>query len=164
MEATRRQLVAAQLVDGDVRPRRVVGRRGQVGQMRPLPRQVVMVQHGGTAGAGRRHDGRGRRVEGERAQVLDHDEVGPGQRPLDLGSTWSPGRLDGQPGHEHVHGSRPGHRDNVEAEESQGSAPFGRLDRHAVTPTEAEGDQAGGGHGRTVGRGAGEAAAACGSD
>ena len=39
------QLAAAQVVDGDVAPRRVVGRvAGEVGQLGPLPGQVVVVE------------------------------------------------------------------------------------------------------------------------
>ena len=50
-----RQLGAAQLVDGHVRPCGVVRWRREVGQVGTLPRQVVVMEQGRSPGAGRRH-------------------------------------------------------------------------------------------------------------
>ena len=74
----------------------VVGRRGEMGQMGALPRQVVVVQHGRPPGAHLGHQGGGRRVEGERAQVLDDDQVGGRQRVGELAPGRWRGGVDGQ--------------------------------------------------------------------
>ena len=91
------QLGAAQLVDGHVGPRGVVRRRREMRQLGALPGQVMVMQERRTSGAGRRHDGRRSGVQGERAEVLDDDQVGAGQRRVDL----RPGRwfrrVHGQP-------------------------------------------------------------------
>jgi len=72
------QLLAAQLVDGDVAPGRVVGRpAGQVGELVPLPGQVVVVEDGRPSGQVPGEGGRGAGVSGQRADVLDHHQVGP---------------------------------------------------------------------------------------
>ena len=57
------------------------GGGGMVGEVRPLPRQVVMVQHApGVPGTPPATTAGGRWVEGQGAQVLDDHQVGAGQR------------------------------------------------------------------------------------
>ena len=66
--------------------------------MRTLPRQVVVVQHRRASGAGRGHHGGRRRVQGQRAEVLDDDQIGPGQRRVHLGPVGGSGASMANPG------------------------------------------------------------------
>ena len=146
------QLVAAQLVDGDVGPGAIVGRRGEMGQVGALPRQVVMVQHGGPPGADLGHQGGGRRVEGERAEVLDDDEVGRCQRVGELAPGRRRGGVHGQALEVGVDRAGAGHRDDPPPEAAQRGGPLGRFDRHAVAPPSRNETSAAVGTRRTVGR------------
>jgi len=83
LDAAVLELVGRQGVDRDVPPGGIGGRTGVARELRSLPRQVVVVEHGGTVAehAGERVGGP--RVEWERAHVLDDDPVGALERPLE---------------------------------------------------------------------------------
>ena len=70
-----------QLVDGDVGPARIVRGWSVVGEPRALPREVVVVEDGRPAGQDPGHHPGRPRVEGERAEILHHHQVGVVQRP-----------------------------------------------------------------------------------
>ncbi len=150
LNAAGRQLGAAQLVDGHVRPCGVVGRRREVGQVRTLPRQVVVMQQRRTSGAGRRHHGRRFGVQGKRAQVLDDDQIGVGDGAVHFGTGRGFRRVDGQAREDGVHRPRAGDAAHRPTEETQRIGPFRRLDGDPVLTAEPEGDHARRRHGRTV--------------
>ena len=75
------ELLDREPVDAHVAPGRVVGRQvGDVGEAGPLPRRVVVVQDGRATAEPSGHDLCGPRVQRDRAQVLDDDQIGVGQR------------------------------------------------------------------------------------
>ena len=105
-------------------PGRVVGRRREVGQLRALPRQVVVVQDRRSAGArGRHHRGR-RGVERERAQVLDDHEVEGGQGLVHFTAARRHRRIDGQALEFGVNRTGAGHRPDLPSEEAQRGSPL----------------------------------------
>ena len=125
-----RQFAPAQVVDGDVDPARVVGRRGMAGELLALPGQVVVVQHGPAGPAGPRPRPAAAGVEGERTQVLHHHQVGARQGVVDLAvGRGVAGASMASPGQEVVDRARAGHRADVEAQVLEGAGPFRRLDR-----------------------------------
>ena len=75
--------------------RAVAGGRANCGA---LPRQVVVVQHRRASGAGPQRPPPPRRVQGERAEVLDDDHVGVRQRRSTSAGVGGSGGADGQPG------------------------------------------------------------------
>ena len=72
------------VVDGHVAPQRVVGGLAEVGEVRALPGEVVVVQDRGPPEDDRRDDFARSGVERERADVLHDHDVGAVERPRDL--------------------------------------------------------------------------------
>ena len=132
-------------------------------EIRPLPRQVVMVEHDSAVvpleyprGCSSAVD-----VERQRAQVLDDDEGGGVERMLERRRIHRGGRAQREPRHLDVAGDGRAlqvARDSPdrEAERFQCASPLGCFDRHTVGAAEAEGDEDGvGAHHPTIGPGAG---------
>lgn len=70
------QLAPAELVDGHMGPLRVVGGWRPARERLPLPRQVVVVHDRTPTSQHLAHHGRCGGVQGQRAQVLHHHQVG----------------------------------------------------------------------------------------
>ncbi len=149
-DVVRGQLTATQFVDGDMRPRRVVRRWGHVRQVRPLPREVVMVQEGRPAGTHGRGQGGGGWVERERAQILNDDHIGRRQRIGQLPVRGRRRSVDCETVEEDVDRAGSSHRDNLPPQLHEGVAPFRGLDRDPVAAPQPEREQRGGRHGAAL--------------
>jgi hypothetical protein len=102
--------------DRDVTPRRVVGGQlGDVGEAGPLPRRVVVMEEGGPSAERRSHHPRGREVERDGEEVLDHDEIGIRQGLGDLARRRRVASLDGQARDQAIDRPFSGHGDGPEA-------------------------------------------------
>ncbi len=121
-----------------------------VEELRPLPGQIVVVEHGGTPGEGCGHHIPGWLVEGEGEKVLDHHQISTGQGVVDFGPCRRLGGADGQAGHRLIDRPVTGNRVGGEAELAQGPLPFGGFDGHAVGAAQAEGEEGDCGDGVTV--------------
>ena len=128
--------------DGDVPPRRIVGRQlGHVGEPGAVPRGIVVVQDGRAAPQDLGHDARCREVQRDGEQVLHHDQVDGGQCPLQLRPRGRTRRVEPQTGHDVVDRSGAGHRDGAEPEVGQRGAPRVRDDGDTVDTAQTEGDE-----------------------
>ena len=116
-----------------------------------LPGEVVVVEERGPAGQDRGHRGGGRRVEGQGAEVLDHDQVGvvEGGGQLATGSA-GPAAPWPDPGTSRSTGPAPATVKVVKPSEARAPLPLGRLDGDPVGAAEAEREEGGGRDGRTV--------------
>src|SRR5205823_3795533 len=127
-----------------VQPRAVVRRDvPQLGEPRPLPGEVMVMEHGGAAGQRIAH-GLGRsEVQRQRADVLGDNEVGVTEGRAYLGGLRWREVVDGEAVDEAVDGALTRHRDDVEAELAERRRPLGGLNRDAVAAAEAVGDEGG---------------------
>ena len=137
-DAVSGQLAPAQLVDGHMGPRRVVGWWGHVRQVGSLPGEIVVMQHGRSPGAHGGGESRRGRVERERAQILDDDEIGRGESVDKLLVCGRRRGVDGQTLESDVDGARTRDRENVPAQMPQRTGPFRRFDRDAVVAAQPE--------------------------
>jgi len=110
----------------------------QVGEVRPLPREIVMMEecwavaHYGGHLVSRSH------VEGQGEQVLDDHQIGAGQGVAYFAPRWRRGGVNAQSGEKNVHRTRAGHGGDAVSEEPQGRYPFGRLDGDTVVATKTK--------------------------
>ena len=95
-----------------------------MGELRPLPGQVVVAQDRRSAGARGRHRRRRGGVERERAQVLDDHQVEGGQGLVQLIAARCHWRIDGQALELGVDRTGAGHRSDLPSEEAQRGSPL----------------------------------------
>lgn len=141
------ELLHAQLVDGDVPPRGVVGRQGKVGGIASLPGQIVMSHDGWTPAANVGHCVSCGWIQGQRAKVLHDDEVDRGEHSFEMGSIdWS-GVANAEAGDDlDVTCSLAGHSRDLEAEVLERICPLFGLDRYAIGAAKAIRDDSYSGH------------------
>ncbi len=108
------------------------------------------MQDGRPSRAHRRGQGGGGGVERERAQVLDDDDIGRGQRISEFPAGGRSRSVDGQTLEEDVDRAASGHRENVPPQLPQGTGPFRRLDRDPIAAPQAEREERGGRHGAAL--------------
>ena len=135
-----------ELVDRHVAPRRVVARPVEVGEVRALPGQVVVVQERGPALEHPVEGLAGARVERQRRDVLDDDEVGVARArassPARRASRSRRGRGRGR-----ARRRRPTRRRSTPRGRARAAPrPLGRLDRDAVGAAEAVAHDGDAGH------------------
>ena len=115
-------------------------------QVGSLPWEVVVVQHGRPSRAHGGGQGGRRGIERERAQILDDDEIGRGQRLVQLPAGGGRRSVDSQALEEDIDRAGAGHGEQVPAQLAERVGPFRRLDRDAVTAPETERKEGGGRH------------------
>ena len=90
--------------------------------------------------------GGGGRVERQRAQILDDDEIGRRQGIVQLLAGGRGEGIDRQTLEKDIDRAGAGHRQRVPTEVLQRPGPFLRLDRDAVTPPQPEREERGSRH------------------
>ena len=126
------ELLAREVVNGDVVPRGRRSRRVAIGEPFPLPREVVVAKDGGAPLEHFVEDVTGAYVEWQRGEVLDDYELRPVESVVEFPAAWGPRGADGQSRQLEV-GPRAGDGSNRVSELTKRVNPFGGLDADAVT-------------------------------
>jgi hypothetical protein len=122
-----------------------------VGEVRSLPREVVVMEEGPTLAQHVIEHVARVEVEGERGEVLDDDEVRVGQGRVQHRDLGRGRRVDRQSRNQDVGDALAGDGSNAVAERLERALPLGRLDGDAVGPPESETDDDDPGHGSRLG-------------
>ena len=145
LDAASGELVAREVVDRDVTPRRLVARGRFVSPLRTLPGEVVVVEDGPTPIEDLVERVACGDVEGQRDDVLDHDDVRVLEHRRQVAAFEERRRVHREFGYDDVADAVARTRGDVVPERAQRGYPFRRFDAHAIARAEsiAHDDEAG---------------------
>jgi hypothetical protein len=137
VESSIGELATGQLVDDHMSPCRIIDREfGDVGEVRPLPRRVVVVHHRWPSSAHVGYRTGCGEVQRNRAEVLDHDQIGVGEYlPYGVCVGGNVG-TDLESGYGPVDRPLTGDGERVEPQGGHSVLPVLRHDRHTVGETQ----------------------------